>query len=433
MKHYRKAVIAAGIFYFLSVLFFAILTAPGREDPARESLILKLNEIVHTLEDNRLDPDGLGDTDCDVSYAVTDLNGAVLYTNGTVRDGRLPVETAIKKGYPYRYLFVDGQLRGVAVILDDGAGRMGQMRLRMLVGLCALGVLLLAAAAFFGRYVTTRIYRPFRELEDFAGRVAQGRLDEPLSMDRSNLFGVFSESFDIMREELKNSRMREVALQKREKELVASLSHDLKTPITGIKVTSELLSARLATQDGMADIAEKIGNIYQKADQIDVLVNDLFSATLEDLGEFRVSCTDEKAQILTEIVKKYDDRGLVRVADAPEVLIRIDARRMSQVIGNILANSYKYAGTAVEVSYRIVEEYLEMSIRDFGPGVPADELDRITGKFYRGRDWADSREEGSGLGLYIASTLMEKMDGELVPASGGPGKGLTITLMIPLS
>ena len=61
------------------------------------------------------------------------------------------------------------------------------------------------------------------------------------------------------------------------------------------------------------------------------------------------------------------------------------------------------------------------------------ELDRIAGKFYRGRDWADSREEGSGLGLYIASTLMEKMDGELVPASGGPGKGLTITLMIPLS
>ncbi len=432
MKNYRKVVIVAGILYYLAVLLFAVLTASGREDPAREALIITLNEIVHTLEGNRLDPESLGTTDYGVSYAVTDMSGAILFTNGAEGDGRLPIETAIKKGYPYRYLQMNGQLRGCVVILDDGAGRMEQLRFRLIAGLCALGVLLLTAAALFGRYVTTQIYRPFRELEDFAGRVAEGRLDEPLSMDRSNLFGAFSESFDIMREELKSARMREVALQKREKELVASLSHDLKTPITGIKVTSELLSAKLAARDGMTDTVEKIANIYQKADQIDGLVNDLFSATLEDLGEFRVSCTDEKAQILPEILKKYDDRGLVRAQEVPEVLIRIDARRMSQVIGNILANSFKYSGTAVDVSYRIVEEYLEMSIRDYGPGVPADELGLITRKFYRGKQWADSREEGSGLGLYIASTLMEKMDGELV-AKNGADKGLKITLMIPLS
>jgi signal transduction histidine kinase len=101
------------------------------------------------------------------------------------------------------------------------------------------------------------------------------------------------------------------------------------------------------------------------------------------------------------------------------------------VIGNIISNSYKYAGTGIEVSYRLVEEYLEMSVRDFGPGVPEEELGMILGKFYRGKKWADSKEEGSGLGLYIASTLMEKMDGELLPSN--EGRGFKITLMIPLS
>ena len=117
--------------------------------------------------------------------------------------------------------------------------------------------------------------------------------------------------------------------------------------------------------------------------------------------------------------------------ELPRILIHTDAKRLSQVIGNIISNSYKYAGTEIDVSYRQVDDYLELKIRDHGPGVPEDELSLITNKFYRGRDWADSREEGSGLGLYIAKLLMEKMDGELLVENAD--KGLLITLMIPLS
>ncbi len=431
MKKYRKVLIASGAVYLLGVLLFALFTMPGKEDPDREALVLKLNEIVHIVEEKRNDPGSLGGTEYGVDYAVTDTLGEVQFSTVPVENGRISVETAIKKGYPYRYILVDGRLLGCVILLDDGSAQFAKLRIRMLLGMCVFGAALITAAGLFGMYVTKRIYRPFRELKDFAGRVAEGKLDEPLSMDRSNMFGAFSESFDIMREELRTARIREADLQKREKELVASLSHDLKTPITGIKLTSELLSAKLAHTPGMEDYTEKIANIYKKADQIDVLVSDLFSATLEELGEFKVNCTDESSQILTEILKKYDDKGLVQAQDVPEVLIHIDPRRMHQVIGNIISNSYKYAGTGIEVSYRLVEEYLEMSVRDFGPGVPEEELGMILGKFYRGKKWAESKEEGSGLGLYIASTLMEKMDGELLPSN--EGRGFKITLMIPLS
>ena len=250
-------------------------------------------------------------------------------------------------------------------------------------------------------------------------------------MNRDNLFGAFSESFDIMREELAQSRRREIELQKKERELVASLSHDLKTPITGIKLTTELLKAKTSPDDENADLTEKLDSIYKKADQIDILVNDLFSSTLEDLGEFKVTVSDEEALILDEIVKKYDDRGLSVSTPIPEVLIRVDRRRMSQVIGNIISNSYKYAGTQINIVYKLVDEFLEMRICDHGPGVPEEELSLITNKFYRGKQWVESGEDGSGLGLYIARMLMEKMDGELLPMN--TGDGFDITLLIPLS
>jgi signal transduction histidine kinase len=78
-----------------------------------------------------------------------------------------------------------------------------------------------------------------------------------------------------------------------------------------------------------------------------------------------------------------------------------------------------------------VEDYIEMSVKDSGPGIPDNELNLVTNKFYRGKEWEESKEEGSGLGLYIAKTLMEKMDGELILES--KGDGLKVILMIPLS
>ena len=119
------------------------------------------------------------------------------------------------------------------------------------------------------------------------------------------------------------------------------------------------------------------------------------------------------------------------MGELPSVLLTIDRKRMTQVIGNILSNAYKYANTSINVDFRLSEGFLEMCIQDHGPGVPAEELELITNKFYRGKAWAESSTDGNGLGLYIAKMLMKKMDGDLVAESSGDG--LAITLVIPLS
>ncbi len=104
---------------------------------------------------------------------------------------------------------------------------------------------------------------------------------------------------------------------------------------------------------------------------------------------------------------------------------------MAQVIGNIISNSEKYAGTPIDVEYALTDGFLEMRISDTGPGVPPDETELVTNKFYRGRQWKESGTAGNGLGLYIARTLMELMGGKLVIEK--PEKGFCAVLMIPLA
>ena len=326
----------------------------------------------------------------------------------------------------------NNQIAG-SVVLTDSRKRFDRLRTDIIAVYCVCGFLLIGAAAAFGAYIRKTILLPFAKMKDFASYVAVGDLDRPLEMDKGNMFGAFSESFDIMREELKASRARELSLQKKERELIASLSHDLKTPVTGIKLTSELMAAVFSQNEGQEiivteDMTEKMNNIFKRADEIGGLVNDLFSSTLEDLGEFKVECSDENSAVIGEIVSEYDDRGLVRISEIPQAIVHIDRLRLSQVIGNIISNSYKYAETPIDISIRLDENFLEVAISDSGPGVSEDEIELITNKFYRGKQHGD--KEGSGLGLYIARILMDKMGGELSVRSEN---GLCVTLLIPLS
>jgi len=433
VKKYARLVITIVCVYIAAVLLFVLLTNTGLiSTSVSNEHILLLNDITQTAGDNWKEPNAFDSIKSDVDYMVLDQNNSVVYDSRTKGSSseRMSVENAMKMRYPYAYVTRDNNILGCVILLDDGRDSYNSLRLGMTAAFAVCGLLIVAGAVIYGIYVQKNIIGPFKNMERFAGKVAEGKLNEPLMLDKNNMFGSFTESFDIMREELAASKDRELALQKKEQELVASLSHDLKTPVTGIKVTSELLKAKHEMNGGDEEEITKLDNIYKKADEIDRLVTDLFSSTLENLGEFKVNCKDEPSSVLNDIVVKHDDKGLIASGSIPGVIINIDTKRMSQVVGNILYNSYKYANTKIDIDYKVIDDYLEMKIRDYGPGVPEEELDLITNKFYRGKKQKDSNADGSGLGLYIARILMEKMNGELIPSN--QDKGFAITLLIPL-
>lgn len=422
----------------IAILLFTIFTnaaCNGIADVSREN-ILVLNHVVKTAEEHK---DNLAVLDdIDASFVIVNTEDNLLYSHvaSKTETDELSVGQAIAKRYPYQYLFKEGKVWGAVILLDDPTD--GIRRVVHYVAFAIIIVLLLffGGIILYGSYIRKNILIPFSNMKDFASKIAQGKLDEPLEMDRDNMFGAFSESFDIMREELAQAKERELELQKKERELVASLSHDLKTPVTGIKLTAELMQMRLSVKTDNSKETDTLlksdaEGIYKKAEQIDVLLADLFNSTLNDLGEFTVNCRDEESAVLATIIKDMDDRSLVEISEIPAVLISIDRKRMSQVIGNIISNSYKYANTGIDISTEVSEKYLVMQIKDYGPGVPTAELDLITNKFYRGKDWQDTDKDGHGLGLYIAKSLMNKMSGDLIVESDG--KGFAVTLVIPLS
>ncbi len=428
MKRYYRFIVL--LVLLLAVGLSAVVKFAGTEDFSQNNEdVLLLNEIAHKMIMDDMPPEN---TDSEREYVILDINGNVLYDNRSDHSEMITVETAMKLRYPYTYIIENNQIIG-SVVLADSRKRFDRLRTDIIAVYCVCGFLLIGSAAAFGAYIRKTVILPFAKMKDFASYVAAGDLDRSLEMDKGNMFGAFSESFDIMREELKASRARELSLQKKERELIASLSHDLKTPVTGIKLTSELMAAVFSQNEGQEitvtqDMIVKMNNVYKKADEIALLVGDLFSSTLEDLGAFKVNCADENSAVITALVSEYDDRGLVRISEIPQVIVHMDKLRLSQVIGNILFNSYKYAGTPIDISFRLDDPFLEVSIRDSGPGVPEDEIALITHKFYRGKEHGD--KEGSGLGLYIARILMDKMGGELSVRSEN---GLCVTLLIPLS
>jgi signal transduction histidine kinase len=254
--------------------------------------------------------------------------------------------------------------------------------------------------------------------------VAAGELDFPLEMDKGNQFGAFTESFDLMRDELAKARENERLANESKKELVASLSHDIKTPVASIKAVSEIMSVKSQNEEEKRQLAI----INAKADQINTLITNMFNATLEELQRLSVTVTEESSAMLYDIIKNADYNGSASISHIPECIMLADPQRLQQVVDNIISNSYKYAGTSINVTAVIKDQYLEIEFRDYGQGVSSEEIPLLFHKFYRAKN--SSGKNGAGLGLYISKYLMNKMDGNIGCRNTGDGFAVTVKLYI---
>jgi len=283
-------------------------------------------------------------------------------------------------------------------------------------------------AALCGSIILVIIYvsyiRPFRKLQKFTGEIAKGNLDLPLSMGRSNYFGTFTESFDIMREELKKAREGQVRAERAKQEMMAELSHDIRTPLATINATCEVLEVK--SKD--PDVISKVGVIKAKAGTIDSLITNMMNASLAEVEELKVDPREESSLLIRTMIDNLHDIGDIKViGDLPECLLYYDPLRLEQVIDNVVGNSIKYAGTEITVEYIRQDSGVVIRISDKGPGVPEDELTLVTQKFYRGSD--SEGVPGSGLGLYLADYFMKKMEGEINFYNATEG-GFTVEIFV---
>ena len=382
--------------------------------------IIRLGDEWDTVSDKS---DELITSDEEFDYAVIDNDGGVLIF--TRDDIAKSISSATSNYDIIRDIEKDGVVVGKILVHNPKAELAKQTNTKIAVFVGSLIAVTILVFILYYLYIKKSVIDPFRKLKSFAVRIAGGNLDTPLEMDKGNAFGAFTESFDIMREELKASHDREEKAVKSRKELVAQLSHDIKTPVASIKAMTDVMS--LTATDETKDT---IAAISAKADQIDELISNLFHATLEELEQLEVKPEDVNSTDIVKIIKDADYLGKIKKLDIKEAVVYADKLRLNQVVSNIIFNSYKYANTEISVNGKFDSEnkYLLIEIADKGPGVPEDELEIITQKFKRGSNAGNN--DGSGLGLYISDYLMKKMDGRLTPKNIEGGFAVELALKI---
>lgn len=391
--------------------------------PAPAANVALLNDVVHVAQRSWPSPDAAALARLDGEITLVDATGVVRYTDAATP----PADslTAARQRAMVAPVVVSGQVVATAYVVDDLTAADAATRRD---GATAATIAILAAtlvAAGTLAWTNVRILRPFAHLESFATRVAAGDLDAPLAMDRRNVFGAWTESFDLMRSELAAAREREWAAVESKRTLMAQLSHDVRTPVATIAATAELLRSQAPD----AATAQRLDVITAKAAHVDALVGDLFKANGTELAALTVTPTDIASSGVGDLIRAADHAGLVRLGDLPACLVHADPRRLAQVVDNVLANSYKYARTPIDVTARLAGPLLEVRFADAGPGVPDAELTTIFGRGVRGSNVGDV--PGHGLGLYTCAWLMERMGGDIA-AANDPG-GFAVTLGIPLA
>jgi len=288
----------------------------------------------------------------------------------------------------------------------------------------------LVAALLLGTliYLRSRMLAPFRRLSEVPFELAKGNLTRPLGENKSRYFGRFVWGMDLLREKLETQKADELKLRKDRKTLILSLSHDINTPLSAIRLYAHALAKNIYDQpDKNREIAE---NIEAKAAEIEGYVSEMIRASGEEFVTPDVRDSEfYLAAVIEQINRYYADKLLLlrttfTVGEFTDCLLKGDADRAIEVLQNLLENAIKYGdGREIRILVTEEEDCRLVAVTNTGNTLPENELPHVFESFWRGSN--ASRREGSGLGLFICRTLMHRMGGEVFAKI--TGEEMTVT------
>ena len=302
----------------------------------------------------------------------------------------------------------------------------------------AMAIILILTSALITAWVNQDIYKPIKELSIAMRKIAEGDFDYRLTQKQEGEVGRLYDNYEQMRLQLKENAEEKMQNEKKSKELVSNISHDLKTPITSIKGYVE------GIMDGVADTPEKmdkyIRTIYNKANDMDRLINELTTYSGIDsnkipyhfhvlnIADYFQDCVEE---VGLDLEQKDIQLNYTNLAPADTCIVA-DPEQLKKVINNIISNSVKYMGHDKGIiDIRILDEgeSVRIEIEDNGKGIAAKDIGNIFERFYRTDSSRNSLQGGSGIGLSIVKKIIEDHGG-YVWATSKEGEGTCMHFVI---
>ena len=361
-------------------------------------------------------------------FTLADRNGIVIFSNGKYEPGDRLSESDLKIGTP---IMESGNIIGIYVPLRmpfEGKPRELEFIERTNLTLIYGALIGAALALVLGVLLSRTLTRPIRELTRATHAISEGDFSQKVQVRANDELGELAQAFNKMSAELSRS-------VNTRKQMTADIAHELRTPL------SLILGHAEAVHDGvLPPTKENFEIIREEAARLEHLVNDLRTLSLADAGELTITPQIiEPERLIHEVESLYQyetqRKNITLDVDIalPLSTLEVDPGRMTQVITNILDNAVRHTpeGGRILLSARQIQNTIEISIQDSGPGVPDEMLERIFERFYRA-DSSRRREGdgGSGLGLAIAKSIVQAHGGQL-SAESEAGNGLRIVISLP--
>ncbi|HEX3075599.1 MAG TPA: HAMP domain-containing sensor histidine kinase [Lachnospiraceae bacterium] len=294
-----------------------------------------------------------------------------------------------------------------------------------------IGIILMAITILL-LYIKKELLYPFKELQDMPYDLAKGHLKKGLKESKNRYFGRFLWGLDMLRESLEDHKRKELNLEKQKKTMVLSLSHDIKTPLSMIKLYATAINEDL--YESKEKQRETARSIVEKVDQIENYVSEIIRTSQEDLlaievkdGEFYLE------EVITPIARVYQEKCKLlgiqfAISTFENKIFKGDKDKLVEVLENILENAIKY-GDKNYISIDFYEEdYCQLiRVTNSGDPIPSVEFVHMFESFWRGSNAHD--KQGNGLGLYICKRIMNLMKGEIFAES--TRDTMSIVLVLP--
>ncbi len=290
----------------------------------------------------------------------------------------------------------------------------------------------------FSIQMRNRVMKPIEKLRVAVDEISKGHYGYQVEEEPGNLVGDLITSFNKMSCELKEANAKNEKYERNRKELIAGISHDLKTPITSIVGYVD------AIQSGVASSEEKrntyLSIIGSNAQYTNKLIDDLFLFSKLDINQMKYEFVDMPikdflSDVIIEKQLELEESG-VNVSFKMDVSDRmhlpLDGKMVYRIMSNILSNAVKYGDPdqpTIIIEADEIEDGVKVAITDNGKGISKNELKQIFDVFYRADSSRNKDIGGSGLGLAIAKQLVEAHGGT-IGATSVVGKGTTITFTL---
>lgn len=364
-------------------------------------------------------------------FAVVDKDGNVVLPSPMV--AQFPRfferELRIEEGIP---IVSDGNLVGTYFNLGTRLANRPPLptqitRLYNTLIFASIGAVLISI--FLGILLASSLTRTLRELTAATQKVARGELDQQVPIRSKDELGHLAASFNQMSSDLTKAR-------DLRRQMTADIAHELRTPLTVVLGHTEALSEGQLPPDPVT-----FEIIYDETKRLSRLVEDLRTLSLSDAGELHLNWQDISAKELLERTAAARKQSALSnqvqleiSADQNLPRVHVDADRMTQVLVNLLDNALRYtpAGGKIELSVRETVDWVQIIVKDTGPGIPEEDLDHLFERFYRADKSRQREEGGSGLGLAIAKSLLESQGGH-ISVESERGAGATFIISLPAS